>query len=674
MIAGKSGEVIITNDGATILQQMEVAHPTAKMLVDLAKAQDTEAGDGTTSVTVLCGAFLDAAQKLLEKGIHPTIISEAFVVAEQQAVKFIEAISSPVDLTDREQLIKVASTSLNSKVVSQNAQVLAPVAVDAMLRIIDPTTATNVDLRDVAIVKKIGGTIDDTELVDGLVFTQKAVKAAGGPTRVPNAKIGLIQFCLSPPKTDIDQSVIVSDYAQMDRILKEERKYILDLCKKIQKTGCNVLFIQKSILRDAVTDLSLHFLAKMKILVVNDIERDDIEFICKTVGCTPAASIETFTAEKLGKADLVAEEATPDSKIVRVSGVPNPGKTVTIFVRASNKMTLDEVRARSRPRPSPRRFAHYAPRANCRHTARAQADRSIHDALCVLRCLVKKRYLTPGGGAPEAEASFRLAHWSNELPGMQAYCVKAFATALDVRARARARACACTRTSHAVANALTLKACMPGSRLSARTGARARAHARPWRPVGASARSRPAAPRAHALGARSAPPRRAGHPVHALGERGAERHQHGDRAAQPACGRRGVGGDQRAQGGDRRHPRGERAGTTAGVHLGHLARHRVRAHDPQDRRHGDDALSASSCNVVRLAPRPRGLDRGLAPGSRCQVECRGWSRRPARSARAGHGTKLRVRHGPTASALAMWACFVRSWREHHLQPNSATRN
>jgi len=402
MISGKNGDVIITNDGATILQQMEVAHPTAKMLVDLAKSQDTEAGDGTTSVTVLCGAILDAAQKLLEKGIHPTLISEAFLVAEQQAQKFIEAISSPVDLTDRDQLIKVASTSLNSKVVSQNAQVLAPVAVDAMLRIIDPATATNVDLRDVAIVKKLGGTIDDTELVDGLVFTQKAVKAAGGPTRVANAKIGLIQFCLSPPKTDIDQSVIVSDYAQMDRILKEERKYILDLCKKIQKTGCNVLFIQKSILRDAVTDLSLHFLAKMKILVVNDIERDDVEFICKTVGCSPIASIESFTAEKLGKADLVAEEATPDSKIVRVTGVPNPGKTVTIFVRASNRMLLDE------------------------------ADRSIHDALCVLRCLVKKRYLTPGGGAPEAEASYRLAHWANGLPGMQAYCVKQFATALDV--------------------------------------------------------------------------------------------------------------------------------------------------------------------------------------------------------------------------------------------------
>lgn len=348
MVVSKTGEVIITNDGATILARMEVAHPAAKMLVDLAKSQDTEAGDGTTSVTVLCGAILEAAQRLLEKGIHPTIISEAFLTAEKKAEQYIEAISRPVDLGDRDELIKVASTSLNSKVVSANAAVLAPIAVDAMLRIIDPATSTNVDLRDVAIVKKLGGTIDDTELVDGLVFTQKAVKVAGGPTRVANAKIGLIQFCLSPPKTDIDQSVIVSDYAQMDRILKEERKYMLDMCKQIAKTGCNVLLVQKSILRDAVTDLSLHFLAKLKILVVTDIERDDVEFICKTVGCHPIASIESFVVEKLGRAELVAEEATPDSKIVRVTGVPNPGKTVTIFVRASNRMVLDEVR-RSAP-------------------------------------------------------------------------------------------------------------------------------------------------------------------------------------------------------------------------------------------------------------------------------------------------------------------------------------
>ena len=268
MISSPKGEVVITNDGATILKQMEVSHPTAKMLVDLSKSQDIEAGDGTTTVTVIAGALLNAAQTLLEKGIHPTVISESFLMAAKKSEEILQAMSVPVDLADREQLIRAASTSLNSKVISNNAGLLAPLAVDAILKIIDPATAVNCDLRDIKVVKKMGGTIDDTELVDGLVFAQKASHAAGGPTKIANAKIGLVQFCLSAPKTDIEQNIVVSDYSQMDRILKEERKYILDMCKKIQKSGCNVLLIQKSILRDAVNDLSLHFLAKMKILVV----------------------------------------------------------------------------------------------------------------------------------------------------------------------------------------------------------------------------------------------------------------------------------------------------------------------------------------------------------------------------------------------------------------------
>merc|ERR1719446_1579270 len=310
--------------------------------------------------------------------------------------------SVPVNLTDRDELIKAASTSLNSKVISNNASLLAPLAVDAMLSIIDPATATNVDLRDIAVVKKMGGTIDDTELIHGLVFTQKSSHAAGGPTTVANAKIGLIQFCLSAPKTDIEQNVVVSDYSQMDRILKEERKYILDLCKKIQKSGCNVLLIQKSILRDAVNELSLHFLAKMKIMVVKDVEREDIEFISKTIGCMPIANIDTFHPEKLGKADLVEEVSTGEGKGVKVTGVPNAGKTVSLLCKASNKLVLDE------------------------------SERSLHDALCVLRCLVKKRFLTPGGGAPEMQLSYTLSKWADTLGGMHSYCVRAFAEAMEV--------------------------------------------------------------------------------------------------------------------------------------------------------------------------------------------------------------------------------------------------
>lgn len=355
MIASASGEVIITNDGATILNKMEVLQPAAKMLVELSRSQDAAAGDGTTTVVVLAGAFLAACQSLLSRGIHPTTISDAIHKSCAKAVDILQAMSVPLELSDRESLIKSAATSLNSKVVSQYSSLLAPLAVDAVLSVVDPARPDLVDLRDIKIVKKLGGTVDDTELVKGLVFDKKVSHSAGGPTRVENAKIAVIQFQISPPKTDIEQSIVVSDYTQMDRILKEERNYILGIIKKIKATGCNVLLIQKSILRDAVTDLSLHYLAKAKILVIKDVERDDIEFVTKTLNCLPIANVEHFREEKLGFADCVEEVSVGDGKIVKITGIKEMGKTTTVLVRGSNQLMIDE------------------------------AERSLHDALCVVR-------------------------------------------------------------------------------------------------------------------------------------------------------------------------------------------------------------------------------------------------------------------------------------------------
>lgn len=193
MIQDGKGHVLITNDGATILKQMEVVHPTAKMLVEISKAQDIEAGDGTTSVVVIAGTLLNAAQELLEKGIHPSAISEGFAVALNKAIEIIEGMGQPVDLNNRDQLIQNAITSLSSKVVSHHSDLLAPMAVDAVLKIIDKENDTNVDLRDILLSKKIGGTVDDSELIDGLVFVDKKVSHfAGGPSKIENAKIGLI--------------------------------------------------------------------------------------------------------------------------------------------------------------------------------------------------------------------------------------------------------------------------------------------------------------------------------------------------------------------------------------------------------------------------------------------------------------------------------------------------
>ncbi|KAH7291545.1 hypothetical protein KP509_29G021200 [Ceratopteris richardii] len=402
MLSLSSGDVIITNDGATILNKMEVTQPAAKMLVELSKSQDIVAGDGTTTVVVIAGALLKQCLMLLTKGVHPTLISEALHKACDKAVEVLTAMAIPLELSDRDALVKSASTSLNSKVVSQYSSLLAPLAVDAVLNVVDPTRPENIDLRDIKIIKKLGGTVDDTEMVKGLVFDKKASHAAGGPTRVEGAKIAVIQFQISPPKTDIEQNVIVSDYSQMDRILREERNYILGMIKKIKATGCNVLLIQKSILRDAVTDLSLHYLAKAKILVVKDVEREDIEFITKTLNCLPIANIEHFREEKLGYADVVEEVPVGSGRIVKITGIKNMGRTTTVLVRGSNQLVLDE------------------------------ADRSLHDALCVVRCLVNKKFLIAGGGAPEVEVSRQLGAWAKTLYGMESYCVKAFAEALEV--------------------------------------------------------------------------------------------------------------------------------------------------------------------------------------------------------------------------------------------------
>ncbi|CAO1630032.1 unnamed protein product [Sympodiomycopsis kandeliae] len=441
MIQTPQGEVVITNDGATILKHMAVMHPAARMLVELSQAQDVEAGDGTTSVVVIAGSLLGAAEKMLNKGIHPTIIAESFQRAATKAVQYLEDISTPVELDDKESLLRAASTSLNSKIVSQYSSVLAPIAVRAVTRLIDPSAnattlskssadatsasapgassaapttkaalspkdksaTASVDLRDIRIVKKVGGTIDDTELIEGgLVLEQNVVSGSGGPTRMEKAKIAVCQFQLSSPKPDMDNQIVVNDYRQMDKILKEERQYLLNMCKKIKKSGCNVLLIQKSILRDAVNELALHFLAKLKILVVKDVERDEIEFVTRTLGAKPIADIEAFTDDKLASADLVDEVQQNGARVCKITGIKNMGRTVSILCTGANSLVLEE------------------------------SERSLHDALCVVRCLVKKRALIAGGGAPEVHVSRLLAEYSQTLKGMEAYCFSAFAEALEI--------------------------------------------------------------------------------------------------------------------------------------------------------------------------------------------------------------------------------------------------
>ena len=406
MIKDSKGKVIITNDGATIVNHLQVLHPTAKMLVETSKAQDIAAGDGTTSVVVLAGALLGQAQNLLDKNISPTVIADGFTEACNEAQKVVSDLEQSVELTNREALVQNCITSLSSKVVSNYSEILAPLAVDAVLKLVKSGEIyhDDVDLKDIRVSKKLGGTIEDTKLVDGIVFPDNKIsKAAGGPSKIENPKIGLIQFCISHPKTDMDSTLQIQEYSQMDRVLKEERAYIVKMVKKIKATGCNVLLIQKSILRDAVNDLGLHFLAKAHILVIKDIEREDVEFICKTLNCKPIAHIDSFTPDKLGTAAKCEEVTLSEgSKIVEITGVPNDSKTVSILCRGSNQLVLDET------------------------------ERSLHDALCVMRSIIKRKAMVPGGSAPETEIAVKLTELANKTQGFKSYCLKAYADALEV--------------------------------------------------------------------------------------------------------------------------------------------------------------------------------------------------------------------------------------------------
>merc|ERR1712130_54519 len=399
MIKDDKENVTITNDGATILQRMKVLHPAARMLVELSKAQDVEAGDGTTTVVVVCGALLEAAKQLLAHGIHPTRISDSFQRACVEALTVLDTMAIPFDLSNREAMIKTAATSLSSKVISTHSQLMSQICCDAVLKVADPAS-NSLDLKDIQVVAKAGGTLDDTELVDGLCLDQAAM---GTTRRMERAKVALIQFQLSPPKTDMENQVVINDYSQMDRVLKEERQYTLNLVKAIKKSGANVLLCQKSILRDAVSDLAIHYLNKLKILVIKDVEREQVPFVCKTLGCKPVASPDHFTPESLAAVDVVEEIAIGGSNnCIKFTGIQNASKTVSLLIRASNENLL------------------------------AEAERSIHDALCVLRCLVKNRNLVAGGGAVESELALRLGQRAKEIGGVDGYCLQRYAEAMEV--------------------------------------------------------------------------------------------------------------------------------------------------------------------------------------------------------------------------------------------------
>jgi thermosome len=390
------GNATITGDGATILKEMEVQHPAAKMLVEVAKAQDDEVGDGTTSVVVLAGQLLVRASELLDQEIHPAIIVEGFEKAMEYAVKVIDEIAEPVKPLDREVLRNIASTALSSKVVAEYRDFLSSLVVDAALQVVEEKDGKyDLSLDNVKVEKKKGESLMDTVLIKGVVLDKEVVHPAM-PKRVEKARIALIDAPLEVEKTEIDAEIRISSPEQMKMFLDEEARLLRDMVEKIKAAGANVVFCQKGI-----DDLAQYYLAKAGILAVRRVKKSDMEKLARATGGRIITNIEEISPEVLGYAELVEERKVADEKMVFVEGCPNP-RAVSILVRGGAEHIVDE------------------------------AERAIHDALSVVRNVIREPKIVAGGGAVEIELALRLNEFARKLPSKEQLAVMKYAEALEV--------------------------------------------------------------------------------------------------------------------------------------------------------------------------------------------------------------------------------------------------
>ncbi|MCX8202747.1 MAG: TCP-1/cpn60 chaperonin family protein [Nitrososphaeria archaeon] len=396
MLVDSFGDVVITNDGATILKEMDVEHPVAKMLVEVAKAQDEEVGDGTTTAVVIAGELLSRAEELIEKEIHPSLIIEGYKKAATEALRILDEIGKPVDVEDREYLVKTAKTSLASKLVSEYADHLARIAVDAVLRVAQWENGRwRVDLDDVKIEKKEGMSIGDTMLVQGIVLDKEVVHP-DMPRLVRNAKIALLDAPLEIEKTEFDAKLHIEPPEQMRAFMEQEERMMKEMVDKIAATGATVVFCQKGI-----DDLAQHFLARKGILAVRRIKKSDMEKLAKATGGRVISRVDDLTPDDLGKAALVEERRVGEDKMVFVEGCENP-RALTILVRGGTQRIVDE------------------------------AERSLKDALNVVKDILVEPKIVPGGGAIETELALRLRDFAKTLPGKEQLAVEKFAEALEV--------------------------------------------------------------------------------------------------------------------------------------------------------------------------------------------------------------------------------------------------
>jgi thermosome len=396
MLVDSTGDVTITNDGATILKEIDIEHPVAKMLVEVAKSVDNEAGDGTKSVVVFAGSLIENAEGLFDKDVHPAIVVEGFREASKKAIEFLKDISIEIDPKDKGFLNKIAVTSIASKLVTTNSQQLSKLVIDAALRVADESGENKfkIDLDDVKVEKKAGGSLQDSQLIQGIVIDKEVVHV-GMPKRIQGAKIALINSALEIEKTESDAKLNITSPEQMQKFLSEEERMLKSMVDKVVTSGANVVLCQKGI-----DDVAQHYLAKGGIIAVRRIKESDMAKLAKATGAKIVTNIDELSKDDIGRADLIEERNVENDKWVFIEGCENP-KSSTILIRGGSQRVVDE------------------------------AERSIHDALMAVKDVVEYPYVVVGGGAPEVVVSKKLREWSSSLASRQQLAAEKYADALE---------------------------------------------------------------------------------------------------------------------------------------------------------------------------------------------------------------------------------------------------
>jgi len=397
MLVDQFGDVVITNDGATILKEIDVQHPAAKMMVEVAKTQDSEVGDGTTTSVILAGELLKRAEKLLQQKIHPTVITEGFRKAAEKAVEILEGMSIKSGIDDYDGLKNAAMTCMSSKIVSESRDMLADICINAIKSVAEKGENGKwvADIEKVQIQKKEGDSMDDTRLIKGIIL-DKEVVSPGMPKSVSDAKILLLQSALEIEKTEFDSKLQITSPEQIQQFLDEEEKMLRTMVQKIENSGANVVICQKGI-----DDMAQHFLTKAGIMAVRRVKKSDLEKLSKATGGMIFNNLDDVKQEKLGYAGLAEERKIMNDSWIFIEDCKDP-KSVVILIRGGTDLIVDEV------------------------------DRAIHDALCVVRDVVEDEKIVGGGGAPELETAIQLRKFASTLGGREQLAVEVFADSLDI--------------------------------------------------------------------------------------------------------------------------------------------------------------------------------------------------------------------------------------------------